>query len=305
MAATVDLPMPDTMLVNSDSRGLYNYYPLLRWNDLPTWRRDNEYIISGYRTESRSFRKSLESWTHISNETVNIYSHLFGAVLFSIILILVCLALRQHYPASYSNDTTVFAAFFFGIIICFLLSATFHTIANHSDAVAALGNQLDYLGIVLLIWGALVPSIYYGFYCDPELQKVYWAVVSFAALTCAIVTFSSVFRSPALRPYRAAIYTALGLSTTVFITHGLIIHGWEIQNRRMSITYMIGTAGLNIIGAVVYAARIPEKLHLGRFDIYGQSHQILHFLVIFAGLTHTLGLLRAADFVHSQTHQCL
>jgi adiponectin receptor len=164
---------------------------------------------------------------------------------------LVCLALRQHYPASHSNDTTVFAAFFFGIITCFLLSATFHTIANHSDAVAALGNQLDYLGIVLLIWGALVPSIYYGFYCDSELQKVYWAVVSFAALACAIVTVSSVFRSPALRPYRA-----------------------ETQNRRMSITYMIGTAGLNIIGAVVYAARIPEKLHLGRFDIYGQSHQI-------------------------------
>lgn len=48
-----------------------------------------------------------------------------------------------------------------------------------------LGNQLDYLGIVALIWGSMVPSVYYGFYCEPMLQNVYWAMVRY------LKTFSS------------------------------------------------------------------------------------------------------------------
>lgn len=50
----------------------------------------------------------------------------------------------------------------------------FHVIANHSPGVQKIGNQLDYLGIVILMWGSTVPSIYYGFYCDPKLQQIYW-----------------------------------------------------------------------------------------------------------------------------------
>lgn len=50
----------------------------------------------------------------------------------------------------------------------------FHLIANHSPGIQKIGNQLDYLGIVILMWGSTVPSIYYGFYCDPKLQQVYW-----------------------------------------------------------------------------------------------------------------------------------
>ena len=27
------------------------------------------------------------------------------------------------------------------------------------------------------MWGASIPTIYYGFYCDSELQKFYWIMV--------------------------------------------------------------------------------------------------------------------------------
>jgi adiponectin receptor len=60
---------------------------------------------------------------------------------------------------------------------------------------------------------------------------------------------------------RTAIYASLGLLAIVFIIHGLIIHGWEIQNHRMSLTYMLITAMLNLLGAVVYVVRIPERWH--------------------------------------------
>jgi adiponectin receptor len=57
------------------------------------------------------------------------------------------------------------------------MSATFHTISNHSHEVARFGNQLDYAGIVFLIWGSFIPVLYYGFQSEPDLMKRYWAMV--------------------------------------------------------------------------------------------------------------------------------
>jgi adiponectin receptor len=54
----------------------------------------------------------------------------------------------------------------------------FHIISNHSPRVAALGNQLDYLGVLALMWGATVSTVYYGFCDDPMLQDLHWTVVS-------------------------------------------------------------------------------------------------------------------------------
>ena len=51
-------------------------------------------------------------------------------------------------------------------------------------------------------------------------------------------------------------YTGLGLSALIFITHGLLVHGWEIQNRRMSLSCMGLMAGFNLIGAAAYALRV-------------------------------------------------
>ncbi len=62
-------------------------------------------------------------------------------------------------------------------------------------------------------------------------------------------------------------YAALGLLPVVFVIHGLALYGLEMQKRRMSLVYLIGTAALNIIGAVVYVTRIPERLHGRQFDI--------------------------------------
>lgn len=58
--------------------------------------------------------------------------------------------------------------------------------------------------------------------------------VTVLAAACFYTTVKPSFCQPRFRPYRAAIYTGLGLSALIFIIHGLVIHGWKIQNRRMS-----------------------------------------------------------------------
>lgn len=51
-------------------------------------------------------------------------------------------------------------------------------------------------------------------------------------------------------------YSGLGLSAIVFIIHGLVLNGWELQNRRMSLGWMGLMGALNLIGAAAYAARV-------------------------------------------------
>jgi hypothetical protein len=75
-------------------------------------------------------------------------------------------------------DLTVVAIYCYGVSICFTLSATFHVLCNHSCSFALYWNKLDYLGILVLMWGAGIPTIYYGFLCNPNLQRIYWSMVS-------------------------------------------------------------------------------------------------------------------------------
>lgn len=49
---------------------------------------------------------------------------------------------------------------------------------NHSYEYSRLGLELDYQGIILLMWGATVPLVYYGFNYNSKLRKLYWFLLS-------------------------------------------------------------------------------------------------------------------------------
>jgi adiponectin receptor len=147
------------------------------WDDLPSWQQDNHYIHSGYRPASGSFYKSFASLGYLHNETVNIYSHLLGAIIFTIAGSVLYTVIRPRYESATPGDVAAFSCFFAGAALCLGMSATYHATSNHSQAVARTGNKLDYVGIVFLITGSFIPSIYYGFYCQPALQETYWTMV--------------------------------------------------------------------------------------------------------------------------------
>ena len=48
---------------------------------------------------------------------------------------------------------------------------------NHSHSLTSFCNKLDYIGILVLMWGAGIPTIHYGFICDPHLQNFYSTMV--------------------------------------------------------------------------------------------------------------------------------
>ena len=282
-----------------DEHSLHRRHSLVGWEDLPHWQQDNHYIIQHYRQASNSYLRSFGSLTYFHNETVNIYTHLVPALLSLPSAALLYKLLQPRYELTGSEDVVAFGCFFIGAALCLGMSATYHTISNHSPVVNRLGNQLDYVGIVLLITGSFVPSVYYGFWCNPLLQRTYWIMISSLGAGCTALSVLQRFRTPAWRPYRAGMFVALGLSAVFPVLHGLQIYGFEQMREQIGLSWLVLQGALYIAGAGLYAARIPEKWHPGRYDLVGSSHQIFHVFVMLAAISHLTGLLKAFDYRHT------
>ncbi|KAL4979259.1 hemolysin-III related-domain-containing protein [Aspergillus desertorum] len=274
---------------------------LAHWDDLPHWQRDNQHIHTGYRPASYSFRGSFQSLTYIHNETVNIYTHLFPSVLAIPAALQLYRVLAPRYETATDGDIRAFGCFFVGAAFCLGMSAFYHTISNHSPTVARIGNTFDYIGIVGLIVGSFVPSVYYGFYCVPELQRLYWSMICMIGLGCVVVSIFPQFRTPRWRPFRAAMFVGMGLSAVFPVVHGLRLYGRDQMMRQIGLGWLLLQGFLYILGAGIYAARVPERLRPGGFDLWGSSHQIFHVLVVCAAVAHLTGLLRAFDYRHNGT----
>jgi adiponectin receptor len=108
------------------------------------------------------------------------------------------------------------------------------------------------------MWGAGISMIYYLFLCDARLRIIYWALMSCAAVGCAIVTLLPKFRAPQYQCWKAATYTCLGLTGLIFIVHGLAVFGWATQNRRLPFAWVAGMAFVNLAGALVFATRVSS-----------------------------------------------
>ena len=134
---------------------------------------------------------------------------------------------------------------------------------------------MDYVGIVALIFGSFVPSVYYGFYCEPMLQKTYWGMVGFQggytlptshilnarnqistiAIACTIVSVNPKFRTPLWRPFRASMFVGFGLSAVFPVLHGVRIYGANSMQYSMGLYWIILQGFLYILGAALYAVR--------------------------------------------------
>lgn len=109
--------------------------------------------------------------------SVNIYSHLIGAIAFFKTGVSFYTELCARYPSCNSADIYVFTIFLLSAATCFILSAVCHLILNHSHSSARLGTTLDYLGIIVFIVGTCVSGFYYGLREHESLLHLYWTMV--------------------------------------------------------------------------------------------------------------------------------
>ncbi|XP_064632373.1 adiponectin receptor protein-like isoform X2 [Lineus longissimus] len=261
--------------------------------NLPKWLRDNEFLTKGHRPELNSYCDCFKSIFRIHTETGNIWTHLLGFVAF--LSVAIYFLTRPSIEIQW-QDKAVFSAFFAGAILCLGFSWIFHTVYCHSEHVGKLFNKLDYCGIALLTMGSFVPWLYYSFYCRIEPKIAYLVLIFVLGSTCIIVSLWDKFSEPRFRGLRAGVFIGLGLSGVIPAIHYIITDGfWEAINFA-ALGWLVLMAVLYIVGALIYAMRIPERMFPGKCDIWFQSHQIFHMFVVAAAFVHYHGISEIANY---------
>lgn len=284
----------------------------IHFKQLQEWRQDNPYILTGYRPNLPSMIACLKSiFGYFHNETVNIHTHLWGAVVF-FLLILSLNKPSQYIPWGVGSwgddpklsssvtwkDTFVFGAFFLTGMSCLGFSAMFHTFSCHSHKVCSTFGRLDYIGIVWLTVGSFYPSIYYGFFCHRKAIMIYLTLITTLGGFATYTVVSPDYRSNSGRRNRTAVFIALGLFGIFPVLHGISLHGLLESANRIGLWWLIASGVTYIVGAIFYAERFPERLIPGKFDLMGSSHQIFHTLILMAAGMHYISVLKAFKYAH-------
>lgn len=158
---------------------------------MPSWYAQEAFILDGYRRITRSYKGCLLSLTYLHNETGNVYTHLIGALCVVPMSYYLYFVWMRAVETNTIYDYIVHATFLAGLFACLGLSTVFHLCCCHSKHVSKFCNKADYVGIVALqmysklkISGSFIPTLFYGFYCDPFFQKLYIiSIVSLGLLT--------------------------------------------------------------------------------------------------------------------------
>jgi len=258
---------------------------------LPEWLQDNDFLHHGHRMRIPHFAGCFRSIFAIHTETGNIWTHLLGCVAF--IGVAGWFLTRPSSEVQW-EDKLVMSMFFAGAILCMGMSSAFHTVSCHSRGVTKLFSKLDYVGISLLTIGSFLPWLYYGFYCRLEAKLVYSTLMCLLATGSIVVSLWDKFSEPAYRPFRAGMFVAMGLSGVIPCIHFWITDGLRALVDEVCIHWLLLMAVLYIGGAVLYAVRVPERWFPGKCDIWFQSHQIFHMMVIVAAFVHYHGISEVA-----------
>jgi adiponectin receptor len=247
----------------------------------------------------RQVRNVFWSWYLVrhrpANATTaaNIWSHLLGALLFVALFARFFFWARLPDGLTFQDGLAV-GVYFTGVVVCFVLSTIFHTFSDHSPHMHKFGNELDHLGIVLVMWGTGVSGAHFGFYHHHVIRNFYFALLTATAVGCGVFTLRPKFRRPTYRLVRFLMYAGLGASLFVPIVHGLFKFGWDELDDKMGLESFFGLGLINFSGSAVYASRVPERWFPRRFDLLGQSHNWMHVLVLTGALVRLNGLLEVA-----------
>ncbi|CAI4228098.1 unnamed protein product [Auanema sp. JU1783] len=264
---------------------------VLKYENLPEWLQDNEFLRHGHRPPLPSFAECFKSIWALHTETGNIWTHLIGCVAFFCLAVWFLSRPDNHIQF---QEKVVFSFFFAGAVLCLGLSFVFHTLSCHSVDIVKIFCKLDYMGISMLIVGSFIPWIYYGFYCRREPKITYILMVCVLGAGAIIVSLWDKFSESRFRPYRAAVFVGMGLSGAIPTAHYIYTDGVRSLFEDNAFHWLLLMAFLYLLGALLYATRTPERFFPGKCDIWFQSHQLFHTCVVIAAFVHYYGISEMA-----------
>ncbi|CAI2374003.1 unnamed protein product [Moneuplotes crassus] len=276
----------------------------------------NEHIHHGYRKNFNSLSCTLKTIFMWHNETVNIWSHLIGAIFFFWLILSAGFYIEptveqmiKHYIGYHNDDPEIIERdvfqlqqeipktpvylFLFSAVFCMICSVVYHLLLDYSERVSFYASKLDFAGISLLICGSTCPPIYYTLYCkENELMRTLY--LCFTILSCSgafISMFSKTVSKPENKKWRAAIFVSCGVSPIYALTQFWLFRDPLTMPPFDPTFWLIGGATY-IFGAYVYSIKYPESKYPGKFDHCGHSHNLWHCFVIAGAFIQFIAILQ-------------
>lgn len=261
---------------------------LLTYEMLPEPWRVNPHIKSGYRFSETKVDCLRSAFTQFSNESVNIWSHAIG--------LLIVLAIAFYfYPATpafnQASKADIFIAgcFFFAACKCLVCSVVWHAMNSISDqTLMERFACVDYTGISLLVAASIMTTEYCAFYCEPWSRWTYLSMTFGLGTMGTILPWHPTFNRADMAWARVGFYVSLAATGFLPVLQLTMERGWnEVMFFYSPVTRSIL---VYLVGAIIYAAKMPERFRPGFFDYAGGSHNIWHLAVLGGILYHYVAM---------------
>ncbi|XP_055618140.1 progestin and adipoQ receptor family member 3 isoform X2 [Toxorhynchites rutilus septentrionalis] len=267
---------PTELACGKQDSSYYKLRQLLGYEDAPKHLQFNPFIRSGYRT-ILSTKLCLESIFWLTNETVNIWSHVFGCFLFIGLAYSDVVLLQMH---ASMIDKLIVGGLLVCFQICMILSSIYHTFSCKSEKSYECFLAYDMFGIALSLLAIFISGIYYAFWCNAALRNFYIITIG------VIFALAMILQIPRLKVHsniKMLAFVSWALYGVVPTVHWYIVMGGgestmvKLFIPRVMMMYLLtGTAFL------IYVTKIPERWFVGRVDYIGHSHNWWHVFVLAA-----------------------
>ncbi|KAI0896906.1 HlyIII-domain-containing protein [Annulohypoxylon nitens] len=262
---------------------------LIKYEELPVPWRVNPHILGGYRfTESKL--GCVRSMFGVSNETVNIWSHALG-------LIIILSIAFYFYPTSANfslytkTDVFIAAVFFFAACKCLVCSTIWHTMNCVADqCLMERFACIDYTGISLLIAASIMTTEYTAFYCEPISRWTYLTATAVLGIAGTILPWHPKFNGQDMAWLRVGFFVGLGATGFLPIFQIILTRGPEWAYEFYAGSNLLKSLCVYVIGACVYASKVPERWCPGAFDYCGNAHNLWHLAVLGGILYHYVAM---------------
>ncbi|XP_004628838.1 membrane progestin receptor gamma isoform X1 [Octodon degus] len=250
-------------------------------------------IVFGYRHPQSSATACLLSLFQMTNETLNIWTHLLPFWFFAWRFV------TALYVTDVQNDSYSWPMLVYMWTSCVypLASSCAHTFSSMSKNARHICYFLDYGAVNLFSLGS---AIAYSAYTFPDVlvhstfRDYYVALAVFnTSLSTGLSCYSRFLEaqkpglSKLLRVLAFAypyVWDSLPIFYRLFLFPGV-----SAQNE--AVLYHWKHTAMTLLASFLYSAHLPERLAPGRFDFIGHSHQLFHVCVILATHMQTEAIL--------------
>lgn len=243
---------------------------LLLWKDMPRHLQFNPYIHTGYRP-MLSFWGCINSLLYFHNETINILTH-------AIPILYILLTVPDMLPWSVSSTHWFLCwCHMLGLVCPWVGSFIYHLFMNleRNEKVYYRLLQVDMLGIwINQSFGAL-PMVTATTYCLP--LPVRWFFTS-AYVLMSLRGFYKAMTAWSPWERRLCFLFPFTIRMALLVIRTTSYGGGDPA----SYIHIVLEDLVSVIGAAIGAMHIPEKWYPGAVDLYLNSHNIMHVLVVAA-----------------------